>query len=156
MTRNFLSAFAASAAALFLFAASAGAQVAPAAKSASPFSYDIASETTLKATVSEVLTAPTQGMAMGQHLLLQTSSGVVDASLGRWATKGFGALSVDKGQQVTVSGIMKNFAGKQIFLVRTVTVNSRVYTIRNEHGFPLSSHARQRLSEGAAQKGGLL
>jgi hypothetical protein len=48
---------------------------------------------------------------------------------------------------------MKTIMDKQVFLVRTVKVSGEVYTIRNEHGFPVSPQARQRLSGKTAQKG---
>jgi hypothetical protein len=115
-----------------------------------PFSYDVAKEVTLSGTVSSVLTKPSPGMIWGSHLLLATPSGPVDASLGRFALMGKGALSVAAGQQVEVTGVMKTIKDKQIFLTRTVKVGGHVYTIRNEHGVPMSPQARERASRKAA------
>jgi hypothetical protein len=109
---------------------------------AGPFSYDVTQETTLKGTVSSVLTRPSQGMIMGSHLLFATSAGQVDASLGRFGLRGKGALSVAAGQQVEVTGVMKTIKSKQVFLARTVKVGGQVYAIRNAHGFPVSPQAR--------------
>ena len=142
---------------LFPLAVPASAQTTPAAaKFSRPLSYDVSKEITLNGTVSSAPTTSSRGTMMGHHLLLQTSSGVVDASLGRFAFTGWGALSVEQGQHVAVTGVMKNFSGKPVLLARSVTVNGRVYTIRNERGLPLSPHARQRISQGTVRKGGLL
>jgi hypothetical protein len=115
----------------------------------SPLSYDISKEVTLSGTVSAVMTKPAPGMMWGSHLMLQTASGKVDASLGRWGLAGKGALSVTPGQQVEVTGTMQTFMGKEVFVVRSVKANGKVYTMRNEHGIDVSPQTRER----AAQKG---
>lgn len=120
---------------------------------AGPFSYDASREVTLNATVLSVLTKPSPGMIMGSHLLLTTPSGPVDASLGRFGVMGKGALSVVPGQQVEVTGVMKTVKDKQVFLARTVKVGGQVYTIRNEHGFPVFPQARERANGKTEQKG---
>jgi hypothetical protein len=111
--------------------------------------FDAASEVTISGTVSSMLAKPAPGMIWGSHLLIETASGRVDASLGRWALLGKGALSVVPGQQVEVTGVMKTLRDKPVFVVRTVKANGKVYTIRNEHGIPVSPQARER----AAQEG---
>lgn len=115
---------------------------------AGPFSYDVSKEVTLNGTVSSVLTKPSKGMIMGSHLLLSTASGPVDASLGRFALSGKGAVSVAAGQQIEVTGVMKTIKDKQVFLTRTVKVGSKVYTIRNEHGVAMSPQSRERAQRG--------
>lgn len=112
--------------------------------SAAPFSYDAAREVTLTGTVSSVLAKAAPGMIGGAHLLFATSSGPVDASLGRFGLRGKGAVSVAAGQQIDVTGVMKTIQNKPIFLVRSVRVGSDVYIIRNQHGFLLSPRARER------------
>jgi hypothetical protein len=99
-----------------------------------PFSYDTTKEVTLSGTVSSVLKKPDPGMIMGSHLLLQTSTGNVDASLGRFTFVGKDAITVEAGQQVQMTGVMKNVNDKQFFLVRTLQVGGHTYNIRNEHG----------------------
>jgi len=121
-------------------------------KNAGPFSYDASKEVTLNGTVLGVLTKPSPGMMMGSHLLLATPSGPVDASLGRFGLLGKGALSVAAGQQVEVTGVMNTIKDHQVFLARTVKVGGQVYTIRNEHGFPVPPQARERADQ-TAQKG---
>jgi hypothetical protein len=111
--------------------------------------YDVTREVTLSGMVSGVLTRSTPGMTWGSHLLIGTVSGTVDASLGRWGLQGKGGLSVNLGQYVEVTGVMKTFNGKQVLLVRTVKLGGKVFKIRNEYGIPVSPQAR----EHAAQKG---
>jgi len=115
----------------------------------SRLSYDVSQEVSLSGTVSGVLPRPAPGMIGGSHLLLTTVSGTVDASLGRWGLQGKGALSVTVGQQVEVTGIMRTLNDRQVFLARTVKASGNVYTVRNEHGIPVSPQARER----AAQRG---
>jgi hypothetical protein len=105
----------------------------------------ITEEVTLTGTVSSVLTKATPGMIVGSHLLLATPAGPVDASLGRFGLKGNGALSVAAGEQIAATGVMKMIHDKPILLVRTVKVPSgEVYTVRTEHGFPISPQSRER------------
>ncbi len=120
---------------------------------AAPVSYDTAREVTLACTVSSVLTKAAPGSIVGSHLLLATPSGSVDASLGRFGLNGKGAVSVSAGQQVEVTGVMKTIKEKPVFLVRIMKVDDQVYTIRNEHGVPLSSQARARAGQKSGQKG---
>jgi hypothetical protein len=113
-----------------------------------PF-YDITKEVTLTGTVSTVLHKPEAGMTFGSHLLIETGSGKIDASLGRWGLAGKGSLSVTEGEQVELTGVMKTLNKAEVFIVRSVKVNGKVYTMRNQHGIEVSPQARER----AAQKG---
>jgi hypothetical protein len=114
--------------------------------------YDVREEVTLSGTVVSVLPKQAPGMMWGSHLVVETVSGEVDASLGRWGLQGKGALSVKAGDPIEVTGIMKTLLDKQVFVVRTVKANGKVYTIRNEHGFEVSPQARERAAErGEAQ-----
>jgi len=121
-------------------------------RTAGPY-YDISKEVTLHGTVSDVLKKPAKGMIAGSHLLITTGVGPLDASLGRFGLQGRGALSVEKGTQVEVTGVMKTLRGKQVFIARTVTVSGHSYTMRNQHGISMSPQARQRVGEKSAHKG---
>ena len=123
------------------------------ATSSGPFSYDVSKEITLNGTVTSLLAKPEPGMVMGAHLVIATSSGRVDASLGRWALIGKGALSASAGQTVTVTGVMKTIRNQQVFLARTVKVDGQVFTVRNERGTSMSPQSRERLGLLAGQKG---
>jgi hypothetical protein len=126
--------------------------VAQSAPESHPF-YDITKEVTLTGTVSSVLAKPAEGMLFGSHLLLDTHSGQVDASLGKWGLQGKGAISVAAGEPVEVTGVMKMINNRQVFIVRAVKVSGQVYTIRNQYGVPRSPQSRQRASQKAAQGG---
>jgi hypothetical protein len=111
-------------------------------KSTGPLSYDASKEITLNATVESVVTKTTRGMLWGSHLMLQTSSGKFDASLGRVPLKGKDAISVAPGQQVKVTGVLKTLKGGEVMLTRTVEVNGHIYTLRNAHGMPMAQSRR--------------
>ena len=112
-----------------------------------PVLYDVSKEITLSGKVSSLLEKPLAGMIMGSHLLLETASGMVDASLGRFALNGKDALSVSAGQPIQATGVMKTLQGQPVFLVRTIKVNDQVYAIRNKRGLALSAQARERLRQ---------
>src|SRR5271156_2432643 len=144
--------------ALCLFAAPAHAQTAEGtAGSVVPPKYDLTQEATLTGTVSSVVkkTTPEMQMMGGSHLIVQTTSGKIDASLGGYAIKAEGALPVSPGQQVQVTGVMKTIRDQQVFVTRLVQVNGRVYKIRNEHGFVLAPEPRKSVTKPEA-KGGQL
>jgi DNA/RNA endonuclease YhcR with UshA esterase domain len=143
--------------ALYLFAMPIHAQTAVTTKTASPHWYDITKEVTLTGTVSSVVKRAGTEMKMmaGSHLIVETTSGTVDASLGGFALRGKGALSVSPGQRVQVTGVMKNIREKEVFVTRLVQVDGHVYTIRNEHGFVLAPVARERAAK-SEEKGGQL
>ena len=115
--------------------------------------YDISKEVTLQGTVSSVLAHSSTGMIAGSHLMVETASGIVDASLGKWAMEGKGALPVATGERVEVTGVMKTLKEKQVFVARTVKVGGQVYELRNKHGVPYSRQSRERASQKTAQKG---
>jgi|HubBroStandDraft_6_1064221.scaffolds.fasta_scaffold702672_2 hypothetical protein len=115
-----------------------------AAKSQAPFTYDVSREVTITGKVSSVLAKPSTGMIMGSHLLIVTSNGLVDASLGRFGLRGDGAPSVTAGQRVKVTGVMRTIKDKPVLWTRIVKVDGQSYTIRNQHGFPLSAQSRKR------------
>lgn len=109
--------------------------------------YEVSKEVTISGAISGLVTKTTPGMLMGAHLLLTTTSGEVDASLGRFAMQGKDAVSVTVGQQIEVTGMMQTIKGKEVFIARTVRAGSRVYTLRNQHGVELPPQTRQRAAE---------
>jgi hypothetical protein len=109
--------------------------------------YDVIKQVTLSGTVSSVLRKPASGMMWGSHLMVETSSGRLDASLGRFGLEGEGALSVTPGQQIELTGVMKTVRDKEVFVVRSVKANGKTYTMRNERGIEVSPLARKRAAE---------
>jgi len=112
-----------------------------------PFEYNINKEVTLFGPVTKVLTQAAPGMIAGAHLLIATSSGPVDASLGKFGLRGRGAVSVAPGQQIEATGVMRTIQENPVLLVRCVKVGGEFYTIRNQHGVLLSPQARERASQ---------
>ncbi len=135
-----------------LFAIAALPLVAQPVRQLHPF-YDSSKEVTLKGTVSSLIDKASAGTMIGPHLLLATSSGEVDASLGKFALRGKNTFSVAPGQQVEVTGVLKMIRDKQVFVARLVKVDGRVYTLRTKNGVPMSSHSHGRASQKSALKG---
>jgi hypothetical protein len=115
--------------------------------------YEISKEVTLSGTVSNVLAKAAPGTLPGPHLLLATTSGRIDASLGRFALQGKNPLSVAPGKEVEVTGVMKTIRNQDVFVARVVKVNGKAYQLRNQHGVPISPLSRERAAQKAAQKG---
>jgi len=115
-------------------------------KSSVPLRYDITKEITLSGIVSSVVKdpAPETNMLGGFHLIIESTSGTVDAHLGAFALEGKAALSVTPGQRIQVTGVMKTIRNQQVFVTRLVLASGHVYVIRNEHGFLVmpTSHTR--------------
>jgi hypothetical protein len=126
-------------------------------ESAVPPRYDITKEVTLSGSVSRVLKTTTSEINMlgGSHIIVATNSGEIDAAMGPFATEGDDAINVTPGQRIQVTGVMKTIRDQQVFVTRLVLANGRVYTIRNEHGFPVTSGPRSGVAKSAA-KGGRL
>jgi len=125
--------------------------------SAVPPKYDIAQEVTLTGSVTSVVkyASPETHMLGGSHLIVETTSGKIDASLGGYAMKAEGALPVTPGQQVQLTGVMKTIRDQQVFVTRLIQINGRVYKIRNEHGFVLAPAPRKSAAT-SESKGGQL
>jgi hypothetical protein len=128
-----------------------------ATKAVAPPKYDIRKEVTLPATVSTVISKATPEMKMlaGSHLILETSSGKIDASLGAFPITGEGALSVTAGERVQITGVMKTVRDQQVLVTRLVLINGRAYKVRNEHGFLLMPVSRKRTANPEAKEGQL-
>ncbi|MFZ0634358.1 MAG: hypothetical protein WA755_14910 [Candidatus Acidiferrales bacterium] len=138
-----------------LLAVPAGAQTTAAAKRVTVTPrYDASKEVTLKGTVQSVATKPPAGDAMGAHLFLATSSGVIDADLGIFALKGAHPLSLTPGQPVEVVGVMSTFNKNHLLLARSIQTGTQVFRIRNEHGLLLEP-AQRNADPNSASKGAL-
>ena len=86
-------------------------------------------------------------MIWGSHLMVETASGRLDASLGRFGLEGEGALSVTPGQQIDLTGVMKTVRDKEVLVIRSVKANGMKYTMRDEHGIEVSPLTRERAAE---------
>jgi hypothetical protein len=129
----------------------------PTSRSVALAKYDIRSEVTLTATVDSVICNATPEMKMlaGSHLILETASGKIDASLGVFPITGEGTASVAAGERVQVTGVVKTVRGQRVLVTRLVLINGHSYKVRNEHGFVLMPVARKGTAHAEA-KGGRL
>ena len=98
------------------------------------YQYDASKEVTLKGTISSVVKKPTGGMLVGEHLILATSSGTLDAHIGSYVARDKHLNSLAQGQSVSVVGVKMNLKGKEVFIVRTIDADGRTITVRNQHG----------------------
>jgi hypothetical protein len=60
-----------------------------------------------------------------------------------------------EGQSVTVVGMMENFGGNNVLVVRLLQTPTRIFVLRNEHGIPIRAVPRDASSNATLQKGGL-
>jgi hypothetical protein len=134
----------------------AGCWLPASAEQAQLLGYSPARETTFTGTIDQVVAGHTAGSPAGLHLLVNTSNGVVDASLGSYVSAEV-QQSLAKGAAVQLSGVTRSIDGTQYLLTRTLTVAGHATSIRNEHGFLIHSRAnngaKTRLSANASAGG---
>jgi hypothetical protein len=119
-----------------VFAVPSQADTAAAKKVVTPkYQYDVAKEITLKGTISSVVKKPSAGMLVGEHLMLATPSGTVDAHIGSYASRDKHLNSLESGQSVSAVGVKMNINGREVFIVRTLEEDGQTYTVRSKKGF---------------------
>jgi|SRR5580700_2165974 hypothetical protein len=118
------------------------------------YQYDVSKEVTLKGTISSVVKKPTGGMLVGEHLILATSSGTLDAHIGSYVARDKHLNSLAQGQSVSVVGVKMNLKGKEVFIVRTVEADGQTITVRNQHGAFVGPESPKAASKANASVGG--
>lgn len=113
--------------------------------------YDATEETKIQGTIRQIETVKT-GVA-GTHLKIETQNGEVDAHLGASPAADAKRLGLSVGQSVEITGMMTTIGGSNVFLARTLVVDTRMITLRSEHGIPVRAAMPQKTA--AAPKGGL-
>jgi hypothetical protein len=113
--------------------------------------YDMAKEVKIQGTIQRIETVKT-GVA-GTHLIIETQNGAVNAHLGASPAVDAKRLGISVGQSVEISGMMAAMGGSNVFLARTLVVDSRTITLRSEHGIPMRAAMPQKPAA-AAPKGG--
>ena len=104
--------------------------------------YDATKEISLEGNVTSVNEA-LPGKLPGGHMLVATSKGTIDGNLGPFALRGVHRISVAAGAHVKLVGVMTSIKGNEVFLVRKIEAGGVTFTIRNAHGFPALTGARQ-------------
>jgi len=119
-----------------------------------PTPYDLSKEIKIQGTIQQIDTSNDR-VPIGTHVLLQTSSGVVDAHLGPLNKASLGALNLSVGESLTLTGMNESTSSGTVFLARILTTPSRVVILRNERGFPVRSLVRHGSSGSPLFRGGL-
>jgi hypothetical protein len=97
--------------------------------------YDAAKEVTMEGTIQALVTKPTPGSMLGEHLMVSTTKGTIDAHIGGFVTRGTHAYSPAIGQSVKLVGVKATINHKEIFLTRTIETGDRTIQVRTEKGF---------------------
>jgi len=116
--------------------------------------YDAAHEVTLQGTVEEVVAKPAVGSPIGVHLIVATPRGSVDAHLGLLGMKQANQAGIFPGAFIEMVGAMVQVSGRELLLVRKLTVGSQTMVLRNKRGFPVFQMAPRTASGKIILKGG--
>lgn len=98
--------------------------------------YDAAHEVTLQGTIEKVIAKAAAGSPLGLHVIVATAGGDVDAHLGLFNMKRTKEVGVVPGATVEAVGAIVQVRGKNLLLVRMLTVGGQTIVIRNESGVP--------------------
>ncbi len=116
--------------------------------------YEASKEVTIEGTIQSVVKKPTTGLMLGEHLMLATSKGTVDAHVGGFVMAHPNLLPVSIGESLKVVGVMATINHREVFLVRTVEAGAKTTQIRDAHGFLIRPGAKQRVAQ-TSLKGGV-
>lgn len=111
-------------------------QAAPSQKATVPV-YDAAHEVTLQGTVEKAVAKFPAGSPLGLHVIVATPRGSVDAHLGLLGMKQANQAGIFPGAAIELVGAMVQVGGKELLLVRELTVGGRTMALRNRSGFPV-------------------
>lgn len=116
--------------------------------------YDLSKEVVVQGNIQKIDTAGDR-VPMGAHLLVATSTGVVDAHLGLLNAASLKLLGLYNGEAVSLTGITETGNGNSVLLVRILNVAGRDFALRTKHGFPLKTLVPRAVSsDHATAKGG--
>ena len=98
--------------------------------------YNVATETTMKGTVSAVedYTCPVSENEMGRHLRLQTASGAMEIHLAPARVMRSQTFSFSPGDQIEVLGSKVKMRGQESIIAREVTRGNESFFIRDREG----------------------
>jgi hypothetical protein len=103
--------------------------------------YDVARETVLNGKVVEYA-ATSKTAPLGSHITLQTSSGMVDVHAGNPKVLSANNFSLQAGDFVSITGENVDFAGKTVFVARTIQKGMQSVAVRSKNGTPLRPVSR--------------
>ena len=138
-----------------IFSASAIAQTQTATSSNTALAtYDVNREVTLTGTVQSFTTA-SKTPPFGAHLILQTSSGLVDVHMGDARFLAANHFTIQSGDSVRIIGEVLAYGKGTQFLARIAQKGTQVLEVRSVSGVPLSYMA-PRVGTQAKLQGGVL
>jgi len=97
--------------------------------------YDATKEVTIQGTIQELVTKPIPGTVLGGHLMISTSSGIIDAQIGSFILRGPQPFAPVAGQSVRIVGVMANINHRNVFLTRTIETENCTIEVRTPRGF---------------------
>lgn len=100
--------------------------------------YDLSKEIVVQGNIQKIDTVGDRA-PMGAHLLVKTSTGVVDAHLGALNAASLKLLGLYNGEAVSLTGITQTENGNSILLVRILNVAGHDFALRTKHGFPVKT-----------------
>lgn len=95
--------------------------------------WNSANEISFSGTIQEVVTDHAAGTPTGVNLLLDGTQSFQYANLGSQINSSLKS-ELTAGQPVTLKGIVRNFNGQNILLVRQITIDQRTTQVRSLHG----------------------
>ncbi|MGB7435760.1 MAG: hypothetical protein WBR26_05470 [Candidatus Acidiferrum sp.] len=115
--------------------------------------YDVGREVTLIGTV-QTFTAAAQTPPLGAHLMLQTSSGVVDVHVGDARLLRASQFTIQSGDTLRVVGETLDYGKGTQFVARLLQKGTQVLAVRSVRGFPLSYMAPRNAAASKPAGGG--
>jgi hypothetical protein len=103
--------------------------------------YDVARESVISGKVLEYSAAGKSALK-GAHVIVQTSSGTVDAHLGNARILKANHLTLEAGDSVSITGETVTYSGGTVFVARVIQKGSQSVAVRSRAGMPLSPTAR--------------
>lgn len=98
--------------------------------------YDLSKEIVVQGNIQKIDSTGDR-LPLGAHLLVTTSTGVVDAHLGALNAASLKVLGLYNGEAVSLTGITSTESGNSVMLVRILNAGGHDFTLRNKNGFPL-------------------
>lgn len=115
--------------------------------------YDASKEVSLQGTVAK-FTANSMDFPAGAHVVVQTSSGPVDAQLGDVRLLKFNNLTITQGANIRIIGEPVTTNQGTFFLARLVQVGTQVVAVRGKTGVPLGLASARAAGSSSASEGG--
>lgn len=117
--------------------------------------FDSSHLVTMQGTIQEVISHPTPGTLLGEHLTVATTTGIHDVHIGPYVAKSAAGKNLHANASVIVVGSPVSLSGKQVFLATQLVVNGQTIPVRNQSGFLIhkagtrAQHAAPKTAGGA-------